>query len=76
MATSNSRLGRPPQSSMNEEVRILRTKRFAMQPMTVEEAVLQMERWDTASFVFQCRDGRSPMLYISERTGIRLIDEF
>ncbi|HOE56375.1 MAG TPA: ribosome-associated translation inhibitor RaiA [Bacillota bacterium] len=36
----------------DEEVRIVRTKRFAMKPMPVEEAVLQMELLGHNFFVF------------------------
>ncbi len=41
-----------PTEYEDEEVRIVRTKRFAMKPMPVEEAVLQMELLGHSFFVF------------------------
>ena len=42
----------PPAEFEDEEVKIVRTKRFAMKPMPGEEAVLQMELLGHSFFVF------------------------
>jgi putative sigma-54 modulation protein len=43
----------PPPAAETEGPRVVRTKRFAMKPMTTSEAVLQMELLGHAFFVFR-----------------------
>lgn len=52
-AESFSRSFMAEETSEDEEIRIIRTKRFAMKPMDVEEACIQMELLGHDFFVFR-----------------------
>ena len=52
-----------------EEVKIVRTKRFAMKPMPVEEAVLQMELLGHSFFVFSNAETEEFNVVYKGKTG-------
>ena len=58
-----------------EEFKIVRTKRFPIKPMTVDEAVLQMNLVDHAFFAFKDvdQDGRFAVVYKRNDGGYGLI---
>lgn len=60
-----------------EELRIVRTKRFPMKPMTAEEAVLQMNLLDHAFFAFRNidKDGAFAVVYKRNDGGYGLIED-
>lgn len=55
---------------------VVRVKRFAMKPMTVEEAILQMDLLNHAFFVFPNQDdsGRFAVVYRRDGGGYGLIE--
>ena len=61
--------------SDEEEYRIVRTKRFPIKPMTVDEAVLQMNLVDHTFFAFKDvdQDGRFAVVYKRNDGGYGLI---
>lgn len=60
-----------------EEIRIVRTKRFPMKPMTAEEAVLQMELLGHTFFAFRNvdQDGAFAVVYQRNNGGYGLIED-
>ena len=54
-------------SDEEEEFRIIRTKRFPIKPMTVEEAILQMNLLDHEFFVFRNQDNRGMFSVVYRR---------
>lgn len=57
-----------------EEIRIVRTKRFALKPMSPEEAVLQMNLLEHAFFAFiNQEDGSFSVVYRRNQGGYGLI---
>ena len=58
-----------------EEFKIVRTKRFPIKPMTVDEAVLQMNLVDHTFFAFKDvdQDGRFAVVYKRNDGGLSLI---
>ena len=60
-----------------EEFEILRTKRFPMKPMTVEEAVLQMNLLEHSFFAFrnEDNDGAFAVVYKRRDGGYGLIED-
>ena len=60
-----------------EEFTIVRTKRFPIKPMSVEEAVLQMNLLDHAFFAFQNEDAGGAFAVVYKRTngGYGLIED-
>ena len=59
----------PPTEFEDDEVRIVRTKRFAMKPMPVEEAVLQMELLGHSFFVFSNADTEEVNVVYKRKDG-------
>ena len=61
--------------SDEEEYRIVRTKKFPIKPMTVDEAVLQMNLVDHTFFAFKDvdQDGRFAVVYKRNDGGYGLI---
>jgi len=59
-----------------EEFKITKTKRFAIKPMTPEEAILQMNLLDHEFFVFknQALDGTFSLVYKRKEGGYGLIE--
>ena len=66
-----------PEEEEEEEFRIVRTKRFPIKHMTVEEAVLQMNLVDHAFFAFKNEDagGAFSVVYRRENGGYGLIED-
>ena len=64
-----------PEGEEEEEFRIVRTKRFPIKPMTVDEAVLQMNLVDHTFFAFKDvdQDGRFAVVYKRNDGGYGLI---
>ena len=60
-----------------EEFTIVRTKRFPIKPMTVEEAILQMDLLDHAFFAFRNEDAGGAFAVVYKRTdgGYGLIED-
>ena len=60
-----------------EEFTIVRTKRFPIKPMSVEEAVLQMNLLDHAFFAFRNEDAGGAFAVVYKRTdgGYGLIED-
>ena len=60
-----------------EEFKIVRTKRFPIKPMTVDEAVLQMNLVDHTFFAFKDvdQDGRFAVVYKRNDGGYGLIED-
>ena len=60
-----------------EELKIVRTKRFPMKPMTAEEAVLQMNLLDHTFFAFRNvdQDGAFAVVYKRNDGGYGLIED-
>lgn len=60
-----------------EEFRVVRTKKFPIKPMTVEEAILQMNLVDHAFFAFKNvdSDGAFSVVYRRENGGYGLIED-
>lgn len=60
-----------------EEIRIVRTKRFPMKPMTAEEAVLQMDLLGHTFFAFRNvdQDGAFAVVYQRNNGGYGLIED-
>ena len=54
-------------SDEEEEFTIIRTKRFPIKPMTVEEAILQMNLLDHEFFVFRNQDNRGIFCVVYKR---------
>ena len=50
-----------------EEIKIVRTKRFPLKPMTAEEAVLQMNLLDHSFFAFRDVDADSSFAVVYKR---------
>ena len=63
-------------SDEEEEFRVIRTKRFAIKPMTTEEAILQMNLLDHEFFVFRNEDNRGifSVVYRRKSGGYGLIE--
>ena len=63
--------------SDEEEYRIVRTKRFPIKPMTVDEAVLQMELVGHTFFAFKDvdQDGRFAVVYKRNDGDYGLIED-
>ncbi len=61
----------------DEEPEVVRTKRFPIKPMTVDEAVLQMELLNHAFFAFKNEDagGAFAVLYRRQSGGYGLIED-
>jgi putative sigma-54 modulation protein len=59
----------PSSELEDEEVKIVRTKRFAMKPMPVEEAVLQMELLGHSFFVFSNADTEEVNVVYKRKDG-------
>ncbi len=59
----------PTQGEVEEEPRIVRTKRFALKPMDVEEAVMQMELVGHDFFVFRDADSGDVSVVYKRRDG-------
>jgi putative sigma-54 modulation protein len=60
---------------MNEEPQIVRTKQFAVKPMTAEEAVLQLELVGHDFFVFRNADSEEVnIVYRRQKGGYGLIE--
>ena len=55
----------------DEEIKIIRSKKFAIKPMDVEEACVQMELIGHTFFVFRNADTFEVMLCIRERRNFR-----
>ena len=66
-----------PEEEEEEEFRIVRTKRFPIKPMTVEEAVLQMNLVDHTFFAFKNADdgGAFAVVYKRNDGGYGLIED-
>lgn len=64
-----------PEEESEETFDIVRTKRFALKPMTVEEAVLQMNLLDHTFFAFRNEDagGAFAVVYKRDKGGYGLI---
>lgn len=59
-----------------EEFNVVRTKRFPLKPMTVDEAILQMELLEHAFFAFKKEDdGAFAVVYKRNDGGYGLIDD-
>ena len=59
-----------------EEFRVVRTKRFPLKPMTVDEAILQMELLEHAFFAFKNEDsGAFAVVYKRNDGGYGLIED-
>lgn len=60
-----------------QEFEILRTKRFPLKPMSVEEAILQMNMLDHSFFVFrdEAQDGAFSVVYARKDGGYGLIED-
>jgi len=64
----------PPQAESEDE-QVVRVKRFAMRPMTVEEAIMQMEMLDHDFFVFaNAETGAINVVYRRRDKGYGLIE--
>ncbi len=61
----------------DEEPEVVRTKRFPIKPMTVDEAVLQMELLNHAFFAFKNEDagGAFAVVYRRQNGGYGLIED-
>jgi ribosome hibernation promoting factor len=59
----------PSQESENEESKIVRTKQFALKPMSPEEAVLQLELLGHDFFVFRNADSDEVNVLYRRRDG-------
>ena len=66
-----------PEGEEEEEFRIVRTKRFPIKLMTVEEAVLQMNLVDHTFFAFKNADddGSFAVVYKRNDGGYGLIED-
>ena len=66
-----------PEEEEEEEFRIVRTKRFPIKHMTVEEAVLQMNLVDHTFFAFKNADdgGAFAVVYKRNDGGYGLIED-
>jgi putative sigma-54 modulation protein len=67
----------PPEPEVDENVaQIVKTKSFAMRPMTAEEAVLQMDLVGHDFYFFtNAETGRAAVVYLREDGNVGLIDE-
>ncbi len=63
--------------SENSEFAVVRTKRFPIKPMTVDEAILQMDLLGHSFFAFrnQDTDGAFSVVYIRDNGGYGLIED-
>jgi len=59
----------PAEDEEDEEIKIVKTKRFAMKPMPVEEAVLQMELLGHNFFVFSNADTEEVNVVYKRKDG-------
>ncbi len=59
------------------EFEIVRTKKFPLKPMSVEEAILQMDMLDHSFFVFrdEAQDGAFSVVYARKDGGYGLIED-
>jgi len=66
----------PAQEPEEQEFRIVRTKRFAIKPMTAEEAILQMNLLEHEFFVFKNQDEEDEYAVVYKRAegGYGLIE--
>lgn len=65
-----------PLEEEEEEFRVVRTKRFPLKPMTVDEAILQMELLEHAFFAFKNEDsGAFAVVYKRNDGGYGLIED-
>ena len=65
-----------PDDEEDEEFNVVRTKRFSIKPMTVDEAILQMNLLEHEFFVFKNQDdeGRFAVVYKRNNGGYGLIE--
>ena len=63
--------------SENSEFAVVRTKRFPIKPMTVDEAILQMDLLGHSFFAFrnQDTDGAFSVVYVRDNGGYGLIED-
>ena len=67
--------GLPEEDTDEEDVRLVRTKRFTVKPMTTEEAVLQMDLLGHTFFVFRSEEtGEVNVVYRRNNGGYGLIE--
>lgn len=65
-----------PMDEEDEEFRVVRTKRFPLKPMTVDEAILQMELLEHSFFAFKNEDsGTFAVVYKRNDGGYGLIED-
>ena len=66
-----------PDEPEEDEFEIVRTKRFAMKPMTREEAILQMNLLEHTFFAFRDEeaDGAFAVVYKRNDSGYGLIED-
>ncbi len=66
----------PEEEEESDDFRVIRTKRFSIKPMTVEEAILQMNLLEHEFFVFKNQDdeGRFAVVYKRRSGGYGLIE--
>lgn len=66
-----------PEEDEEPEFKIVRTKRFAIKPMTPEEAILQMNLLEHEFFIFrnQDNDERMAIVYRRKQGGYGLIED-
>ena len=69
--------GREPEDDAEEEIRIVRTKRFSMKPMTAEEAILQMNLLGHSFYAFKNveEDGAFSVVYCRRDGGYGLMSD-
>ncbi len=65
-----------PEDEETDEFEVVRTKRFSIKPMTVEEAILQMNLLDHEFFVFKNQDeeDKFAVVYKRKNGGYGLIE--
>ncbi len=75
LAARDAGLAAPPESAEEHSSEIVRTKRFEMRPMSVEEAVLQMDMIGHDFFFFLDADsGKHCVLYYRKDGALGLIE--
>ncbi len=75
--TRSAELPQEEPRSEEQEFEIVRTKRFPLKPMSVEEAILQMNMLDHSFFVFrdEAQDGAFSVVYARKDGGYGLIED-